>query len=46
MERARQTNQILSQNSMKIITFVVAMVTKNLIATKRKEKKRTRKMEM
>lgn len=46
MEKARQANQIPSQSLMEIVTFMASMVTKNLIATKRKRKKRTRAIEM
>ena len=44
MEKAKQTILILRQNLMEIVTFVVAMVTKNLIATRRKERKRIKEI--
>ena len=46
MEKVKQTIRILRQNLMKIVTSMVAMVTKNLIATKRKGKKITKEMKM
>ena len=42
MEKAKQAILILRQNLMKIVTFMVVMVTKNLIATKESKKKKNK----
>ena len=44
MEKVKQTILILRQNLMEIVTSVVVMVTKNLIAIRRKERKRTKEI--
>ena len=44
MEKEKQTILILRQNLMEIVTSVVPMVTKNLIAIRRKEMKRTKEI--
>ena len=46
IEKAKQTIHILRKSLMVIVTIVASKVVKKLIATKRKERKRTKALEM